>query len=81
MEDKGYFINRMIYEYHIEMIYWENCILGLNQFLFYEKITKTERLKIEKEILRLEFHKYKIEVKFKEYIISHKFTREFNNKH
>lgn len=80
MEDSQLFISKKIYDFQIEMIYWDRYISGLNDFILYEKLTNANKYKIQNEITKIEFYKYKREVKFKEYLTTHKFSTEFKNK-
>ena len=80
MEDRQLFVSKKIYEFQIEMIYWDKYISGLTDFILYEKISKANKYRIQNEITRIEFYKYKREVKFKEYLSTHQFSTEFKNK-
>ncbi len=80
MEDSQLFISKKIYDFQIEMIYWDRYISGLTDFILYEKLTNANKYKIQNEITKIEFYKYKREVKFKEYLTTHKFSTEFKNK-
>ena len=80
MEDRQLYISKKIYDFQIEMIYWDRYISGLTDFILYEKLTNANKYKIQNEITRIEFYKYKREVKFKEYLTTHKFSTEFKNK-
>ncbi len=81
MEDRQLFVSKKIYDFQIEMLYWDRYICGLTDYLIYEKkISKADRYRIQNEITRVEFHKYKREVKFKEYLSTHQFSTEFKNK-
>lgn len=80
MEDRQLFVSKKIYDFQIEMIYWDKYINGLNDFLMYEEISKENRYRIQHEITRIEFHKHKRAVSFKEYLTTHQFSTEFKNK-
>jgi len=80
MEDRQLFVSRKIYDFQIEMIYWDKYISGLSDFLLYEKVSKANRYRIQHEITRIEFHKHKRAVKFREYLSTHQFSTEFKNK-
>jgi len=80
MEDSQLFISKKIYDFQIEMIYWDRYISGLNDYLMYEKVSKANKFRIQHEITRVEFHKHKRAVFFKEYLTTHQFSTEFKNK-
>ncbi len=80
MEDRQLFVSKKIYEFQIEMIYWDKYISGLTDYILYEKLTKANIYRIQNEITRVEFYKYKREVQFKEYLSTHQFSTEFKNK-
>ena len=81
MEDRQLFVSKKIYDFQIEMLYWDRYICGLTDYLIYEKkISKADRYRIQNEITRVEFYKYKREVQFKEYLSTHQFSTEFKNK-
>jgi len=80
MEDRQLFVSKKIYDFQIEMIYWDKYISGLTDYILYEKLTKANIYRIQNEITRVEFYKYKREVQFKEYLSTHKFSTEFKNK-
>lgn len=79
MEDRQLFVSKKIYDFQIEMIYWDKYISGLTDFLLYEKVSKANRYRIQHEITRIEFHKHKRAVKFREYLSTHQFSTEFKN--
>ena len=80
MEDRQLFISKKIYDFQIEMIYWDKYISGLSDFILYEKLNKEKIYRIQNEITRVEFYKYKRQVEFKEYLSTHQFSTEFKNK-
>jgi hypothetical protein len=80
MEDRQLFVSKKIYDFQIEMIYWDKYISGLTDYILYEKLTKVNIYRIQNEITRVEFYKYKREVQFKEYLSTHQFSTEFKNK-
>ena len=80
MEDRQLFVSKKIYDFQIEMIYWDKYISGLTDFLLYEKVSKGNRYRIQHEITRIEFHKHKKAVSFKEYLTTNQFSTEFKNK-
>jgi len=80
MEDRQLFISKKIYDFQIEMIYWDKYISGLNDFILYGNLSKSNKYRIQNEITRVQFYKYKKEVNFKEYLTTHKFSTEFKNK-
>jgi hypothetical protein len=80
MEDSQLFISKKIYDFQIEMIYWDRYISGLTDFILYEKLTNANKYKLQNEITKIEFYKYKREVEFKEYLTTHKFSTESKNK-
>lgn len=79
MEDSQLFVSKKIYDFQIEMIYWDKYIIGLTDFLLFEKVSKANRYRIQHEITRIEFHKHKRAVSFKEYLTTHQFSTEFKN--
>ncbi len=80
MEDRQLFVSKKIYDFQLEMIYWDRYISGLNDYLMYEKVSKVNKYRIQHEITRIEFHKHKRAVFFKEYLSTHQFSTEFKNK-
>lgn len=80
MEDRQLFVSKRIYEFQIEMIYWDKYISGLTDYILYEKLSKAKIYRIQNEITRVEFYKYKRQIQFKEYLSTHQFSTEFRNK-
>jgi len=80
MEDRQLFVSKRIYDFQIEMLYWDKYISGLSDYILYEKLTKSKIYRIQNEITRVEFYKYKRQIQFKEYLSTHQFSTEFRNK-
>ena len=56
MEDEDYEINKLVYEFQMNMIYWNNYIKGLEDYLHHIKVTPKEKDGIEQEIRRIQFY-------------------------
>lgn len=56
MEDEDFDISTAIYNFQMDMIYYNNYIKGLEEYLLYIKMTSKERISIEKEIIRIQFY-------------------------
>lgn len=56
MEDEDFDISTAIYNFQMDMIYYNNYIKGLEEYLLYIKMTPKERISIEKEIIRIQFY-------------------------
>jgi hypothetical protein len=76
MVDSQLYISKKIYDFQLELVYWDNYINGLNEFLKTEKLTKLKKEKISHEITRVNFHKHKRELYFKAYLSEHRFSTE-----
>jgi hypothetical protein len=73
-------ISKKIYDFQIEMIYWDKYIGGLKDFLLYQNVTKSNKYKIQNEITRIESYKYTREIKFEDFLSFPKLSTEFKNK-
>jgi len=80
MEDSQLNINKKIYDFQIEMFYWDRYLIGLQDFILYEKPSKTKKYKIQHEITRVEFYKFKRQTAFTDYLKTYKYSNEFKNK-
>ena len=80
MEDRQLFISKKIYDYQIEMIYWDKYICNLEDYILYCKPDKADKFRIQHEITRVKFHIFRQEIRIKDYLKKHKFSKEFKHK-
>lgn len=61
-----------MYEYELEMIYWDKYILGLMDFMYHTKVSKKDRIKLQNEISRVYEHKRGIAKQMAQYLKNQK---------
>jgi len=80
MEDRQLYVSKKIYDYQVEMLYWDRYICGLEDYILYCKPDKADKFRLQHEITRVKFHIFRQEIKIKKYLKKHKFSKEFEQK-
>tara|TARA_R110000744_G_scaffold376794_1_gene491286 strand:- start:530 stop:805 length:276 start_codon:yes stop_codon:yes gene_type:complete len=80
MEDNIIITSEKLTEFKADIVYWDKYIKNIKDFIKNEEPIKTDIFKLQNEITRVEFYKYKQKIIVEyEFLIKHKFSLSYKN--